>query len=615
MNTGLKCLSNVLASHTIILASAGSRKALAMARSLKAFGARVIGVTSYTLDPHRFSRFFDRVVLLNEVNRESSVWANYVAEVASSHEADLVIPVDFVDIVTLSSHSEIFNRLGVKLAAPKASAVLKVSKKDTLTELVGDLIYVPRSFLCASPSEIDLEAVKSLQLPLVVKGLGDASHPEYFSSYEHVVERAKERAPCLIQEYVAGKCRGYYAVAFNGEVLIEFTHERIYEYDPSGGPSAAAKGPILDPRLFKLGREIVQRLNWTGPLMVETRWVPTTGKYYLLELNPKFWGSLMLPVSLGYHFPAVLAVAYLKGLNTAKDLCKCLLVQRSGEYYFLLDGFFYMFRIPEVWVNMLTRSRIVKSDIDMLDSARVAVQFASAILQGIRSRREWSSSLTLSLSKLKNVFKELRGTIVGVIYDLDGTLVDMRVPWSEVKRILCSRGLLYKWENIREGFVRLWNKDKNLYNEASSIIEEYEQKYSQNMKIMTDINALNNIKRKHALTYCLATFQSKSVAKDIMQRIGLHVDLVLGRDSGFGPLKENLYRECLKSKYNNGKFIVFDNDATNVTYALRVGCLPVWVTESKYHKINSLRLGILYTDPQHLHAAILSLLKACEVQT
>jgi predicted ATP-grasp superfamily ATP-dependent carboligase/beta-phosphoglucomutase-like phosphatase (HAD superfamily) len=614
MTTGLKNFSDLLASYTVVLASTGFPKALAMARSLKAFGAKVLGVTNYALDPHRFSRFFDRVIVLGGVDEKSSSWAIHVAEVASTHGADLVLPVGFVDVVTFSSYLEVFDRLHVRLAAPKASAVLKVSRKDALEELVGDLVCVPRSLFYASPSKVNLEAVKSLRLPLVVKGIGDKSRPEYFSSFELAAERAKERAPCLVQEYVAGKGRGYYAVAFDGEVLIDFAHERIYESDPSGGGSIAARGLNLDPRLFKLGRKIVRRLNWTGPLMVETKWVPTRGEYHLLELNPKFWGSLPLPVSLGYHFPTVLAVAYLKGLDVAKDFCRRLLVRRSGEYYFLLDGLYYMFWIPEVWVNMLISSRVVSSDIDLLDPARVVMQFAGAVLGELRLRKEWSNGLISSLSRLKDIFKRFRETIAGVIFDLDGTLVNLRIPWLEASRILCSDGLLYKWENIREGFVRLWNEDKSLYDKASLIVEEFERKYSRNMKIMADVDALNNIRREYRLTYCLMTFQSESVVRDIIQKIGLHVDLVLGRDSGFGPLKENFYHECLKNKYSAGKFIVLDDDVTNIVDALRLGYLPIWVTESKYHKINSLRLGIPHTDPRHLHAAILSLLKASEVQ-
>jgi predicted ATP-grasp superfamily ATP-dependent carboligase/FMN phosphatase YigB (HAD superfamily) len=576
-----------------------------MAQSLKVFGARVLGVTHHTTDPYRFSRFFDRVIVLRGVDERSASWAVHVAEIAAAQGADLVFPVGFVDAVTFSSRAKVFKRLGVKLAAPETGAVLRVSRKDALAELVGDIVRVPRTIPCASTSVVVLDAIKSLQLPLVVKGLGDASKPEYFSSYELAAERAKERAPCLVQEYVAGKGRGYFAVAFNGYVLMEFTHERIYEYDPAGGASVAARGPILDPRLFRLGREIVRRLEWTGPLMVETKWVPATGEYYLLELNPKFWGSLALPVSLGYHFPAALAVAYLKGVDAAKEFCKHLMVQ-SGEYYFLLDGLFYLFRIPETWAGMLARSRIVRSDIDLTDPARVAMQSLIAIVGGLRSRREWKRGLAVASSRLKTTLKSSK-PIAGVVFDLDGTLVRLKVPWSEVRRKLCSEGLLYDWESIRQGFTRLWYSDKNLYYSASRIVEGFEREYMRNMEILVNVNMLNDIKQNFELGYYIVTFQAESVAKDIVQRTGLRVDLIIGRDSVFGPVKENVFHKGLNCR-NYGNFVVFDDDLTNIISALRAGFLSVLVAENKYDKIHLLRLGIPFTEAKHLHDAILSLL-------
>ncbi|MCC6005573.1 MAG: HAD family hydrolase, partial [Thermofilum sp.] len=306
------------------------------------------------------------------------------------------------------------------------------------------------------------------------------------------------------------------------------------------------------------------------------------------------------------HFPAALAVAYLKGVDAAKEFCKHLMVQ-SGEYYFLLDGLFYLFRIPETWAGMLARSRIVRSDIDLTDPARVAVQSLFAMVGGLRSRREWKRGLAVASSRLKATLK-LSKPIAGVVFDLDGTLVRLKVPWSEVRRKLYSEGLLYGWESIRQGFTRLWYSDKNLYYSASRIVESFEREYLHNMEILVNVSMLNDIKQNYELGYYIVTFQAESVAKDIVQRMGLRVDLIIGRDSGFGPVKENIFHKGLNYR-NHGNFAAFDDDLTNIISALRAGFLSVLVAENKYNKIHSLRLGIPFAEPKHLHDAILSLLR------
>jgi beta-phosphoglucomutase-like phosphatase (HAD superfamily) len=218
-------------------------------------------------------------------------------------------------------------------------------------------------------------------------------------------------------------------------------------------------------------------------------------------------------------------------------------------------------------------------------------------------------SLDLSLFRLKSTLKKLQAPIAGVIFDLDGTLVKLQIPWSTVRRALRSKNLIYEWEDIREGFARLWNEDRSLYHKASMIVEEFELKYLRDMEILVDVDTLNDIRKEYKLTYCLVTFQPESISKDVLRRIGLHVDLVLGRDSGLGPVKENLYYACIGTKYGQGRYIAFDDDMVNIVSALRVGCIPITVTESKYHKVRSLRIGIPFSEPRHLHRAILSLLK------
>jgi hypothetical protein len=126
-------------------------------------------------------------------------------------------------------------------------------------------------------------------------------------------------------------------------------------------------------------------------------------------------------------------------------------------------------------------------------------------------------------------------------------------------------------ESIRQGFTRLWYSDKNLYYSASRIVESFEREYLHNIKILVNVDMLNYIKQNYGLGYYIVTFQSESVVKDIAQRIGLHEDSVLGRDSGFGPVKENVFHRGLSYR-NYENTMIFDDDLTNIISALRIGC-------------------------------------------
>jgi predicted ATP-grasp superfamily ATP-dependent carboligase len=58
-----------------------------------------------------------------------------------------------------------------------------------------------------------------------------------------------------------------------------------------------------DPQLLELGTRLLDTLGWHGVAMVEFKQDAANGTYYLMEVNPKFWGSLDLALAAGADFP------------------------------------------------------------------------------------------------------------------------------------------------------------------------------------------------------------------------------------------------------------------------------------------------------------------------
>ncbi|MEM1829753.1 MAG: hypothetical protein QXV79_03855 [Thermofilaceae archaeon] len=565
----------------VLVASIASRKALAIALSLRKYGYLVYGL-SHAKHPHLFSRYFDRKAVVR-CSRSGPAWAVFAAKVAEAWKVDLVMPVDFVDVEAFSRQRDLFESVGSELAAPPFESVRLAADKERLPQLLNRIARVPRQVVVREPGSV--VGLDALEPPLVVKGLGDASRPEYFPDRKEAEKRAAERAPCLVQEYVPGVGRGYYAVALGGQPILEFTHQRILEYDPAGGASLAARGPVIDPRLFKLGREIIGLLKWTGPIMVETRFTPETGEYHVVELNPKFWGSLDLPVSLGYHFPAVLAVACTEGLESAKSLAATLNV-RSGSFYWVLDGLRYLAKTPEAWSLLLAGSvRERRSDFDASDSARVLAQLAIGLSRLPRERRQWVSSMLSDLRKLEWWHRKLvREGARAILFDLDGTLVHLPVDWRAVKLTLLREGLLMPWEGIVEALRRLWVTDRTAYEKASAIVEEAELEAAKRSVPLVDPHQLANL----TLEMKVVTFQSSRAARLALESAGF-TDLrihVVGRDTGAGPLKEAVFLSAEKPS------LVVEDNLRNTVSAMRAGHLPLLVSSDTYTRVKALRLGI-----------------------
>ncbi len=111
-----------------------------------------------------------------------------------------------------------------------------------------------------------------------------------------------ERGGAVVQEYIPGEARAFFALFDHGVPRAVFMHRRLREYPITGGASTAAES-IRDPVLAELGLRLLNSLRWHGVAMTEFKYDRRDGRYRLMEINPKFWGSLDLAIAAGVEFP------------------------------------------------------------------------------------------------------------------------------------------------------------------------------------------------------------------------------------------------------------------------------------------------------------------------
>jgi predicted ATP-grasp superfamily ATP-dependent carboligase len=107
----------------------------------------------------------------------------------------------------------------------------------------------------------------------------------------------------LIQEKVGGRGAGINTLWRHGQPVVWFAHRRLREIDPRGGRAAAAVSVACHPGLVESARRMLAALDWHGVAMVEFRWDAGTDRFWLLEINGRFWGSLPLALACGVDFP------------------------------------------------------------------------------------------------------------------------------------------------------------------------------------------------------------------------------------------------------------------------------------------------------------------------
>jgi protein-tyrosine-phosphatase/predicted ATP-grasp superfamily ATP-dependent carboligase len=117
------------------------------------------------------------------------------------------------------------------------------------------------------------------------------------------LERLLPLTPVLEQEYVPGTGAGVECLYRHGQLLWCFRHERVHELPLAGGASTYRRSVPADGPLVADAIRLLDSLAWHGVAMVEFKHT-SAGDWWLMEINPRLWGSLALALDAGVNFPA-----------------------------------------------------------------------------------------------------------------------------------------------------------------------------------------------------------------------------------------------------------------------------------------------------------------------
>lgn len=172
-------------------------------------------------------------------------------------------------------------------------------------------------------------AVRALGLPAVVKdatGAGGARVRvvETRAELDRAVARARAAGGAggaggewVVQEYIAGPTCLVGGVFHAGRALRVYAAEKLELHPPRTGPAIRLRSDD-HAALVELGSRVVRELGWTGFASVDVI-RGADGRYVLLEVNPRLWGSAGAAGVAGVDLFAPFA-ALLGGVVPAPDL-------------------------------------------------------------------------------------------------------------------------------------------------------------------------------------------------------------------------------------------------------------------------------------------------------
>jgi predicted ATP-grasp superfamily ATP-dependent carboligase len=254
------------------------------------------------------SRYCREVILAENGRPESLV--KTIQQTLQQRHFDLVIPVSYSMTLALAQRKDQLLPY-TRLEVPSYQTIAQAADKLEMTRLAQRVaVPAPRTIRASELDPLDPE----LRFPLVLKPQRESpGRPpiRYFHKKEQLsalrleLSNSRHSGACsdsIIQEYIPGRGCGLFATYQNGVCKRVFMHRRVREYPATGGVSSCAES-FYDSALESYGRRMLDALNWHGVAMVEFRRDDRDGEYKLMEINPKFWGSLDLALAARADFP------------------------------------------------------------------------------------------------------------------------------------------------------------------------------------------------------------------------------------------------------------------------------------------------------------------------
>ena len=295
------------------------RKTVAAVRALGRMGLRVTVSESTYLAPALFSRYCYRRVRSPSPMLQPSRYLDFLEKYLHHHPHQVLMPMEEATLLLLAQHRERFAGITRLPCASYDSLLFARDKLKVLRQAEALDIPTPKTYEITSIDQLD-PLTGQLQYPLVVKPrVGSGSAGMHYVSEPSQLSPALERVFLsgqlpLVQERLPADGAGIgasFLLDQEHQIRASFIHRRLREYPVEGGPSTLRESIIHD-QVRHDGARLLQNLHLTGVAMVEFKIDSRDGKAKLLEVNPRFWGSLALAINAGVNFPYLLTLMALE---------------------------------------------------------------------------------------------------------------------------------------------------------------------------------------------------------------------------------------------------------------------------------------------------------------
>jgi predicted ATP-grasp superfamily ATP-dependent carboligase len=242
-------------------------------------------------------------------------------------ENDVVIPTGFDSLKFVSLYYEHIKKYITTIPLPRYDLIINLDDKFSFSTFCDEHIY-PHPYTKIGSYFFENEGSWTNYPVLFKHRLGAGKEGiNLVRNLDEAIEAKKSyvhQDDFVVQEFIDGVDIAFNGFCKNGE-LLGWSIQSFISTTINGRQRLRLSKFINCDKIFSISSSIVIKLRYSGPINIDFRYSRQDNKYYIIEVNPRFWANT--------HYSLIDGVNFVDIAINASEVRECIKPEGSGKVW------------------------------------------------------------------------------------------------------------------------------------------------------------------------------------------------------------------------------------------------------------------------------------------
>lgn len=302
-------------------------------------------------NPMRFSRYIDNYSYYPPSSVED--WIGYINREVEKREIDVIMPIFEIGIRALIQNRQLL------ICQDKLLHWASIQHFDTAIDKWKLYEHMSRAGIsCPKTYRLETDTpVNFMDFPIIVKptkGYGGGLEVELLNDKNDwdrfYGEKIGLETKFIGQEYIQGGDYCCNVLCLNGEIQHYTIQKGIMWGDKRFGAQLGQEF-IYNNEILEISSTLMKSLCWSGVACIDIRFDEDSKDYKIIEINTRYWRSLVGSLASGVNFPLLSIFTHLKGSQLQKPYKEVSFFNLKGLVKYIRTDYKNLLKIRFIWKN------------------------------------------------------------------------------------------------------------------------------------------------------------------------------------------------------------------------------------------------------------------------